>query len=109
MEDRSVIDGMKSVRFQAQGMKRSYWDFYVGFGLFVTVFLSLAAAIAWQLGGLPAPALSQMRSLAWLLTLTFAVVLFLSWRFFFLAPVVFSAVIVAILLTGTLLIRTPLN
>lgn len=87
-------------------MERTYWDFYVGFGLFVTVFLLFAAAMAWQLGSVPAPVLSQVRSLAWLLTLTFAAVLFLSWRYFFIAPMVFSAVIFACLLAGTLLSRT---
>ena len=101
----AMIGGMKSARFQAQGMERTYWDFYVGFGLFVTVFLLLAAALAWQLGSLPPPVLAQMRSLSWIVTLAFAVVLFLSWRYFFLAPMVFSAVIFACLLTGTLLSR----
>jgi hypothetical protein len=33
------------------GFSRTYWDFYVGFGLFVSVFLLLAVVLAWQLGG----------------------------------------------------------
>ncbi len=101
-----MISEMKSVKFQTQGMQRTYWDFYVGFGLFVTVLLLLAAAIAWQLGGLPAPALAQVHSVAWLLTLAFAAVLVLSWRYFFLAPMVFSAVILVCLFAGTWLSRT---
>lgn len=102
----SMIGQMKSIKFHTQGMERAYWDFYVGFGLFVSVFLLFAAAVAWLLGSLHGPAFAQVRGLAWLLTLTFAAVLVLSWRYFFLAPMVFSAVILVCLLTGTLLSRT---
>ena len=56
----AMIGAMKSAKFQTQGMERTYWDFYVGFGLFVTVFLFLAAALAWQLGSLPVPVLAWM-------------------------------------------------
>jgi hypothetical protein len=58
----TVVGGIKSIRFEAQGMERTYWDFYVGFGLFVTVFLLFAAAMTWQLGSLSVPVLSEVRS-----------------------------------------------
>lgn len=99
----SVIQGMKLVRFPTQGFTRTYWDFYVGFGLFVTVFLIFAALIAWQLGGMSAPDLLRMRLQAWGLTLAFGAVVLLSWRYFFAVPLVFSAVIFVCLLAGTLL------
>jgi hypothetical protein len=87
------LTSMKSTHFQIFGFTRTYWDFYVGFGLFVTVFLLLAAILAWQLGGLPANTLAGMRASALGLALCFIAVAVLSWRYFFMIPIVFSIVI----------------
>ena len=42
---------MRSTHFYILGFDRTYWDFYVGFGLTISVILLLAAVLAWQLGG----------------------------------------------------------
>jgi hypothetical protein len=84
---------MRSVRFDAQGFSRTYWDFYVGFGLFVSVFLVFAAVLAWQLGGLAPETLALMRGPAWALVICLAAVTILSWRYFFIVPIVFAIVI----------------
>ena len=52
---------MQSTHFYIMGSSRTYWDFYVGFGLFVSVFLLLAVVLAWQLGRLPPESLALMR------------------------------------------------
>ena len=101
----ATVNSMKSVRFAVQGFDRSYWDFFVGFGSFVTVFLVLAAVTAWQLGRLPSTVLPSMRLSAWALTLSFAAIAILSWRYFFLVPLVFSVLILACLLVGTLMLE----
>jgi hypothetical protein len=44
------LGSMRSTHFYIMGFSRTYWDFYVGFGLFVSVFLLLAVVLAWQLG-----------------------------------------------------------
>jgi hypothetical protein len=74
------------------GFSRTYWDFYVGFGLFVTVFLLLAVVLAWQLGSLPPESLALMRGTAWAFALCFAAITVLSWKYFFIIPIVFSIV-----------------
>jgi hypothetical protein len=89
----SLIASMRSIHFDVQGFSRSYWDFYTGFGLFVTVFLLFAAFLAWQLGRLPAQTLAEMRGVAWAFALCFVAVSVLSWRYFFIAPVIFSSVV----------------
>ena len=89
----SLIGLMRSVRFDAQGFSRTYWDFYVGFGLFVSVFLVFTAVLAWQLGGLAPETLVLNRGPAWALVICFAAVTILSWRYFFIVPVVFAIVI----------------
>ena len=89
----SLLSSMQSIHFNIQGFSRSYWDFFVGFGLFVTVFLLFAAVLAWQLGGLAAETLARMRMIKWAFALCFAVFIVLSWRFFFAIPLVFSVLI----------------
>lgn len=89
----SLISSMRSIRFNANGFERSYWDFFVGFGLFVSVLMVFAAIIAWQLGGLAPGTLVAMRISAWGFVVCFAAVAYLSWRYFFAVPVVFSIVI----------------
>ncbi len=89
----TVVDGMKSVHFQVQGMSRSYWDFFSGFGFFVTVFLLFAAVLAWQLGGLSKETQQSLAFVMWTLAFSFVVITFLSWRYFFIAPLVFSAIV----------------
>lgn len=89
----AVVSGMQTTRFDVQGLSRTYWGFYVGFGLFVTVLLLFAAVLAWQLGKLPAEVLHAMPLVTWGFALSFIAVTYLSWRYFFPAPVIFSAVI----------------
>ena len=94
----SLVDSMKSTHFNANGSVRTYWDFFVGFGLFVSVLMVFAAIVAWQLGSLPAETLARMRLVAWGFVICVGIVTWLSWRYFFVIPVVFS---IAILLCLT--------
>jgi hypothetical protein len=79
------------------GFSRTYWDFYLGFGLFVSAFLLLAVVLAWQLGRLPPESLALMRGTAWTFALCFAAITFLSWKYFFVIPIVFSIVTTLVL------------
>jgi hypothetical protein len=103
----SMLATMRSTRFDAQGFSRTYWDFYVGFGLFVSVFLLFSAVVAWQLGSLGPETLPVVRSIAWALAICFAFVTYLSWRYFFIAPIVFSVVILLCLIAGAWLSSKP--
>jgi hypothetical protein len=87
------LSSMQSTHFYIMGFSRTYWDFYVGFGLFVSVFLLLAVVLAWQLGGLPPECLTRLRGTAWTFALCFAGITVLSWRYFFIIPIIFSVVI----------------
>ncbi len=87
------LSAMRSTHFAIMGSSRTVWDFYVGFGLFVTVFVLLAAVLAWQLGGLRKESLALMRGTAWTFAVCFGAITALSWKFFFLIPIVFSIAI----------------
>jgi hypothetical protein len=102
----SLVASMQSIHFNVQGFSRTYWDFFVGFGLFVSVFLLFSAVLAWQLSRLPAETLPQMRAVAWTFAICFAAITGLTWRFFFVAPLVFSIVITVCLAAGALKVTT---
>jgi hypothetical protein len=89
----TVVALMQSVHFTVQGARRALWDFYVGFGLFVTVFLLFSAILAWQLGGLPSEVLVRMPAVTWGLAVCLLVVAALSWTNFFAIPAVLSTAI----------------
>ena len=103
----ALISSMRSTRFNANGFERTYWDFFVGFGLFVSVLMVFAATIAWQLGGLAPSTLAAMRISAWGFVICFAVVAYLSWRYFFTVPVVFSIAILLCLATAAWVSQKP--
>ena len=91
------LASMRSTHFYIMGFSRTYWDFYVGFGLFVSVFLLLAVVLAWQLGRLPPESLALMRGTAWAFALCFAAITVLSSKYFFILPIVFSIVTTSVL------------
>ena len=84
---------MRSIHFDVQGFSRSYWDFFVGPGFFVSAFLLFAAVLAWQLASLSAETLTLMRRATWAFALCFFAVTILSWRYFFLVPILFLTLI----------------
>ena len=96
----TLLGSMRSIHFEVQGFSRTYWDLFVGAGLFVSVFLLFAAVLAWQLGGLSAETLARMRPTAWALALCFVAVTILSWKYFFLVPIVFSLLITVCLVAA---------
>jgi hypothetical protein len=88
-----VVTGMRSVTFDVQGFRRSYWDFFAGFGLFVSAFLVFAAVLAWQLGSISPEALVAIPVIRWSFAICFVAIAALTWRYFFLAPGVFSSLV----------------
>ena len=97
----SLISLMRSIHFDILGTNRTYWDFFVGFGLFFSIFLVFTAVLAWQLGGLPRQTLSVMRGTAWALVICFAAVTIVCLRYAFIVPMVFSILILLCLTVAT--------
>ena len=96
----AVLGLMHSVHFDAQGFTRTYWDFFSAFGLFFTVFLLFAAALAWLLAALPAETLARVRNIAWALAICFVAVTALTWMYAFTTPLVFSILITLCLIAA---------
>jgi hypothetical protein len=103
----TLLASMRSIHFDVQGFSRTYWDLFVGAGFNVSVFFLFAAVLAWQLGGLPAETLARMRGITWAFALCFAAVTILSWRYFFILPIVFSLLITVCLIAAAWLPAKP--
>ena len=67
----SVIRAMQAYHFNSQGFNRTYWDFFSAFGLFFSVFVLFAAALAWQLAGFTSETLANLRGIQWSLAICF--------------------------------------
>jgi len=87
------INGLRGTRFKVQGAERTFWGFYVGFGFFCTVLLLFSALTAWQRAELPLTTLGAMPLLTWGFAISFLLATLITWRYFFIAPSVFSTLV----------------
>jgi hypothetical protein len=94
----SAIGALKATQFQVQGMTRTYWDFFSGFGFFVTVLLFFSAILAFHLAGLSKESLRSLSLVTWAFAVSFGVIALLTWRYFFIAPLIFSSLVALCLL-----------
>jgi hypothetical protein len=84
----AVRDAMDRVHFVGN---HSYGGFYIGLGLYATVYLLFSAFLAWQLGTLSARAPQAARPLGWTLFAVQLASLALAYLYFGAPPMVFSA------------------
>jgi hypothetical protein len=103
----ALVGSMRSIQFEVQGFSRTYWDFFVGSGFSVSVFLLFAAVVAWQLSGLSAETLALMRGISWGLALSFVALTILSWSYFFFLPILFTVLITVCLVAAAWLSAKP--
>lgn len=92
----AVVESMKSVHFMFNGADCTFYEFYLGFGLLVSVFLLCSAALTWHLSRFPSGN-AALRPVAWSLFLAYVPTMVLSWRYFFAGPGVFSTLIALLL------------
>jgi len=89
----AVVHAMQSARFAVQGYERTYWDFFSGFGFFVTVLLLFSAVLAWEFGRMPEETLRELGRARWAFALAYVTIAIITWLHFFLAPDLFATVI----------------
>src|SRR5688500_7043460 len=89
----AVVGAMKSVRFETMGTERVLWDFYLGFGLLLTVYLLGSAVWSWTLGSVVRQSPGAVRALAWPFALCHVAVAVLCWTNFFIAPALTATLI----------------
>lgn len=89
----AVLDAMRSVRFPVQGFQRTWFGFYFGFGLIVSVYFLVSAALAWFLGGCDPTQRRALRPITWTLFLSYAASTVIVLQNFFVSPLVFSSLL----------------
>lgn len=88
---------MRANHFMMMGMDRSYYWFYIGFGLAITASLLVEAALFWMLSGMVRRTGALLRPILWLYALGYVAMTVLAAVFFFAPPMIFDAVVVILL------------
>lgn len=99
-ESDAVFSSMKDVHFNFSGADCTWYGFWFAFGLTTSIFLLFSAVVAWTLAGVSPDRWSSVSPIAWALVASHAFHVYLSWRYFFAGPGVFSIVITALLGVG---------
>ena len=92
-----VVTLMKSVRFTAQSADCTWYGFYRGFGIIVSIFFVLSAVMAWTLGGTGPRERRALAPLAWSLFVAHAATMAVAWIDFFPASEIFATVVTLLL------------
>jgi hypothetical protein len=93
----AVIEAMQSNRFDFAGATRSYWDFYVGYGLQAAAACLVEAVLFWQLARMAESQPALVRPTVALFVLVNVGHALLTARYFFYLPIVFDLAIAACL------------
>lgn len=88
-----VLREMRSFRFDAEGASRTYWDFYIGFGLMISVFLFAQSVVLWQLSAVARRDGALVRPILGAFFVSTVATAALAWRFFFTTPLVLASTI----------------
>jgi hypothetical protein len=102
----AAVAAMKSNQFLLMGHTRSYWDFYMGMGLGVSIFLTAEAAVFWQLGSLAKVDSFRLRPIFAVFAAAYLVFALDSWRYFFVGPVIVE-VLIALCLIAAIFTSQP--
>jgi hypothetical protein len=92
-----AVEAMKTNQFLLMGKVRSFWDFYHGLGLGVTISLTSEAILFWLLGSLAKTDSRRLRPIMTTFLVAYAVLSLNSYTYFFSGPVVAELLIAACL------------
>jgi hypothetical protein len=94
MGENAVLSSMRNTQFDVMGVKRTYLDFYMGFGYALTVSQVMLAILLWQLAAL-ARSGAQVRPLIAVIALATLTGTVIAWHFIIPVPALFSLALVA--------------
>jgi len=86
----AVLQSMRTFRFDASGVSRTYWDFYIGFGLYISILLFLNAVVLWQLGATARAEPERARPVVAAFLVASIAGTYVAWRYIFMLPALFS-------------------
>ena len=89
-QETALLEIMKSDRFEVMGNLRTYWDFYIGFGIIIGGFLALQAVILWQMASLARANPKQAHPILAVFLVSFLANAAIAWKYFFPIPVILA-------------------
>lgn len=92
-----AVAAMQANEFLVMGNMRSFWAFYRGLGLTVTILLTAEAVLFWQLGSLAKSDARKLRPILATFLVAYAVLAVNSNMYFFFGPVITEILIAACL------------
>jgi len=102
----TAVLAMKSNQFLVTGLNRSYWDFFIGFGLAITIFLAAEGLVFWLLGNLVKIHGAPLRPILWVLFGGYSALAIDAALLFFPPPLIGDSLI-ALCLLGAILTTKP--
>ena len=103
-QEASVIATMQGYRVPVMGFERSYWEFYRGFSLSISVLLATLMVVAWQVGTLSRRDPRAAVPLAVTLLMACVGQAVIAFAYFFTAPIITSVLSVICAAVGTALL-----
>ena len=101
-----AVAAMKANQFAAMGNLRTFWDFYMGMGLAVSIFLTMESVVLWLLASLARSRASQLRPILIIFAIGYLIFAIDSYRYFFAAPVI-TEILISLCLVAAALSARP--
>lgn len=97
VESTHVATTMKTVHVVAEGADRTWYDFYRGFGIFVSLFFILSVFMTFYIGGKTAAERRALLPLTCGLGVCYGVSIVIACAYFFAMPIMFSTAVTLLL------------
>lgn len=101
----AAATAMQSSPFDALGHSRTYWDFFTGYGLSISITFLVQAIIFWQLAAIAKTHAYRVRGIVFVFCLGYAGWAVMAWRYFFAPPLIGELLIVLALFAAYLACR----
>ena len=92
-DEAALIEAMKLHRWNFSGFKRSYWNFYFGYGLVAILLGLVEAAILWQISKYAKMSSLEVKPMIAILFFANILHAILTLRYFFLLPALFDFIV----------------
>jgi hypothetical protein len=108
-ETLAIIQSMTAHHFDAMGVQRSLQDFYVGFGISISIMMFALAVLLWLIAARARVDVASMQPFIVVLLLAFVAKAIIAWMYFFAVPFALSAIIALCLLAAWITARRATN
>jgi hypothetical protein len=102
-----AVAAMKANQFLLMGNMRSFWDFYFGLGLALTISMTAESILMWQLASLAKTDARRLRPMMVTFLLAYVVIAINSNANFFIAPVIVEILIAACFAVAIATAKSP--